>query len=319
MPTSNTESDQPQIIDDKLPIKERWFNSPNAFEEEDTDFDDDEWCKNLPEHPRDTKKRLQDSGEWYGPAGAKVLYVLSRLRYDLLLNADELRPFRKRIIKAHLAHCKVCRNDEVENGPTGRCSCFDETNSILPKSVTYHLYRKAGLWAIASLARTAFVRRLEAEGNSPSRANELSWRLLEDLLFWGEIDDGFDADRIKAELNAMLVFGEERKYLQPGPSLAVEQTASKADASLLFKMFRTNALGWLPTTVMHAYKLLELWDLAERLLQRQDSDRGELGDHSTSSTWQELGYWIATHRDRNELQESLRKRIRRLDVRLAST
>lgn len=311
MSETTIETGQPNVTSGASPPVVPWFNDPDCLEDDLSENDDT--FDGFAEHPRDTRKRLMESGEWLGPAGAKVLQVFSKLRYDLLLCVDPRRPFRKRIVESHLANCAAYKDGTTLEVRTASCSCFQGTQTILPKSVAYHTHRAAGNWDEVSAARAAFSRRLVREGNSPTRAKELSWRLLEDLLFWSETDDGFDVERIKAEVSAMLFFGEERTYSDPVSWTEEQRAAWHAEASVLFPMLRKNALGWLPTTVMHAYKLWNLWDLAERLIQRRDPDRGELGNHSTSGIWQSLGHWLATHRDRNELRDSLRKHIRRLD------
>lgn len=293
-----------------------WFNDPELFEDEPKWFDDPVWCEGLAEHPREAKKRLMASGDWLGPAGAKVLYVLGRVRFDALLNVDERYPFRKRVLQSHAANCKAFDSDQVEQGPpSNRCECLEGTKPFLQKSVVYHAYRKLGLWEAASPARVAFVRRLESEGSSSNRANELSWRLLEDLLFWSDRPEGFSTERIQVEINAMLIFGQERKRFDPVTHTEEELAAWKSEIGLLRKLFTASAVGWLPTTVMHAHQLFGTWESAARLLQRCDPDRGELGNHSTSGCWQQLGYWFLTHRQHKELRESIQKVIRQYDER----
>jgi hypothetical protein len=67
----------------------------------------------------------------------------------------------------------------------------------------------------------------------------------------------------------------------------------------------------LPTTIMHYLKRLGLWHLAVPILERLDPDRGEIEDHSTSTTWRLLGFMLSMSATRDELRNQLEQQLAR--------
>jgi hypothetical protein len=66
----------------------------------------------------------------------------------------------------------------------------------------------------------------------------------------------------------------------------------------------------LPTTVMQLYQRLGLWELAKKVLEQFDPDRGEIGQRSNSSAWRMLGDVLSSNRSVEQIREALRQRIR---------
>ncbi len=103
------------------------------------------------------------------------------------------------------------------------------------------------------------------------------------------------------EIDAMQAFGECREH----PAQPSEADASATLAEIATFFGGESRIGCLPTTVMHFYKRLGLWDLATRILERLDPDRGEIERHSTSDIWRFLGYLLKIYPDLADLQKSL--------------
>lgn len=174
------------------------------------------------------------------------------------------------------------------------CGCVDECRckaGIEPrvnKSTIYHQLRKLGRWNKAGPARVAFARRLQANDAPKQKADELAWRLLEDMLWAAEGEAGFDLAVIDVELDAMLAYGEEQEY--PERPSEAEIAAALAGAASVF--VGENGTCRLPTTIVYFYQRLGLWDLASKYLRRDDPDGDEIENVSTSTAWRVLAHLL---------------------------
>lgn len=193
---------------------------------------------------------------------------------------------------------------ELKDGATG----VRDMEGIKPRlqlSMIYHNVRRAELWNEGCAARVAFVGRLMADGVPKKSANSLAWRLIEDALCGCEHENGFHTAILAAELEAMLAYGEERKY-PAFPSMA-EIADALQDTELLFPA--NAAATRLPTTVMQLCQRLGLWDAAQRVLEQLDPDSGKIGEHSTSGAWRMMGNVLATNRSVAEIRNALCIRV----------
>jgi hypothetical protein len=209
-----------------------------------------------------------------------------------------LWPFQKAVVqRISRCDCDVSR---------GSCRCYEGIKTRLPKSTTYHNLRKVDRWTAARAARVAFSRRLMTMGVPRAKAEELSWRLLEEMLFYSETATGFDLVVLDIEIDAMLAYGQEREY----PESPTDEQIAEAmrDRDIVFAKESTDRRR--PTTVMHLYKRLGLWDLARRILEHVDPERGEFENYSNSSTWKSLGVDLQVAPTLAEIRNGLRQYIR---------
>ncbi len=100
----------------------------------------------------------------------------------------------------------------------------------------------------------------------------------------------------------MQTFGKCREC----PAQPSEDDASATLAVIATFFGGESRIGCLPTTAIHFYKRLGLWDeMAKQILERLDPDRGELKRHSPSDIWRFLGYLLKIYPDLADLQKSL--------------
>lgn len=173
----------------------------------------------------------------------------------------------------------------------------------LRKSTTYHAIRRLGRWGKASAARTAFVQRLVASECPRTKATDLSWRLLEDMLRAAGDEPDLRLVVIDAELDAMHAYGEEQKF--PERPSEAEVAATLAEAIKVFG--GDHGVSRLPTTIAVIYMRLGLWEHAAKYLRRDNPDGDQIENCSTSAAWRVLAGLLGSQTTVAEIAGGLKR------------